>query len=173
MGLSSVGSSLQMRRKVDVITSSATWTAPAGVTYVVATIIGGGGGGHGIGTGGLIASNAGNASSFAAVSASGGASVPAVNRSGLSTVVAATGVTPKKPGEGGKAVGCFISSSTNYVLTTQDGGSGEEIVIALTVVPGTQYSVIVGLGGQGGQGGTAVGGNGAPGRVVLEYEVLS
>jgi len=145
-------------KKVEAFTASGTWTVPAGVTYAIAHIRGGGGG---------IACNATNAGdggsssvafSGGTITADGGNNA-AVSQSGATTRQLATaGAT--NSGEGASAMTFGTSGSGNQAT------SGAYIVAADTVTPAASITVTVGAGGTAGTNGAA----GGSGYVWIEYQ---
>lgn len=164
---------------MQVFTSSGTFTVPAGVTKVKATVVGGGGGS------GYTSKSGGGTSSFGAFcsatggtsSSSGGVLIPggtgsggAVNLSGTPGVSFAStavntviGGNPSALGGYGQS-GVAKISATSGILTA--GGAGGCSIGIYSVTPGANISVTVG----------AAGGNGADslaaptaGVVIVEY----
>ena len=138
------------QKKIEAFTGDGTWTVPAGVTYAIAHMRGGGGGGLGSDSSGTD----GGASSvdFASglVSAAGGPG----GVSGVSTPAANSG----SPGE----------------PRTDTAGNGlwsAQIVAGSAVTPAEVISVTVGAGGAGGSGDVArrEGSPGGSGYVYIEY----
>ena len=142
---------------VEAFTASGTFTPPAGVTYAIAHIRGGGGG---IGNGG--SPGAGGTSS---VAFAGG-------------TVSATGGAPSETGTAGTVSGSVVAGATNSGLganavaggTSQifaKSGDAANIVAGGAVTPGTGITVTVGAGGVAGSTGAA----GGSGYVWIEYQV--
>jgi hypothetical protein len=143
--------------EVAAFTASGTWTVPAGVTYAIAHITGGGGG---IGS---ASSGDGGTSSVAfaggTVSATGG---NLLNNAQLSTSDgSAAGAT--NSGYGATRVG--RQSTTMAAGAT--AGNGAIIVAGASVTPAASITVTVGAGGTAGTGGAA----GGSGYVWIEYQV--
>ena len=140
--------------KVEAFTSSGTWTVPAGVTYAVAHMVGGGGGAN-FGTSNA---NQGGTSSVAfsggTVSASGGAGV----QSAISGGTTASSVPAANSGDGG-----HISQLNGYGPGQFKGQRGAYIVAGDTVTPAASITVTVGAGGTGHSAGAA-------GYVWIEYQ---
>ena len=143
-------------KKIAAFTGSGTWTVPAGVTYAIAHMLGGGGSG-GVGATG----NPGGSSSVAfaggTVTALGGKRVygPGVINGGASA-------GPDNSGRGPTfTVGV---SGTN----SAQGADAQWIVAGDSVTPGASIAVTVGAGGATGtvSSGTAAGGSG---YVYIEY----
>lgn len=148
-------------RKVAAFTSSGTWTVPAGVTYAIANMIGGG---SGTGSGGT---NAGSGGTSSVAFASG-------------TVSASGGISPGRTGflGGGAfnvAAGAPNSGKGSYMLNGDGSGNngvsgsapdGAYIVAGATVTPAASITVTVGAGGTAGTNGAA----GGSGYVWIEYE---
>lgn len=150
--------SISSVNKVAAFTASGTWTVPAGVTYAVAHITGGGGG-----VGGTdVAGGAGGTSSVAfasgTVSATGGVSGVATRNFGQLFVA---GTANSGQGAWGQNFrGADVGDSR--VFRAQDGA---EIVAGAAVTPAASITVTVGAGGTGTNG--AAGGTG---YVWIEYQ---
>ena len=144
---------------VAAFTASGTWTVPAGVTYAIAHITGGGGGT------GLASSGAGGTSSVAfaggTISATGG---PAANH-GLSDGFNAQAGAANS-GQGGRhRTNDGVAAGTNFQVV---GFNGATIVAGDAVTPAASITVTVGAGGAAGTGSGAAGGSG---YVWIEYQV--
>lgn len=144
-------------KKIDYFSSSGSWTAPAGVTYVNYTLVSGGGGG-----GGNVANTyatRGGASSFAGVTHEGGeAGTNGANGGSITADNAAANT-----GNGGGAGGTTSQASGT---SGNAGGSSIPKTLGMAVTPGQSYAVVVGAGGAKGQ---PTGGNGGSGWVTVEY----
>lgn len=141
--------------KVDAFTASGTWTVPAGVTYAIAHIRGGGGA---TGTG---ARSSGGSSSVAFASGT----ITAVGGNGLRTIYEetdyhATGAT--NSGQGGAS----MSSNGGFGYDYNRGQDGAYIVAGAAVTPAASITVTVGAGEAAGTGGAA----GGSGYVWIEYQ---
>tara|TARA_R110000868_G_scaffold90104_2_gene250363 strand:+ start:1897 stop:2436 length:540 start_codon:yes stop_codon:yes gene_type:complete len=147
--------------KVERFTASGTWTVPAGVTYAVAYILGGGGGV------GSASSGTGGTSSVAFA----GGTVSATGGVGVNTNFATNGFVSSAVGTANSGQGAKI---TNYydtgtrlagvgVLIAQDGAL---ITAGATVTPAASITVTVGAGGVAGTSGAA----GGTGYVYIEYQ---
>jgi hypothetical protein len=151
-------------KRVETFTASGTWTVPAGVTYAIAYILGGGGGsGTSAGVGGT-----GGTSSVAfaggTVSATGGLGIK--NNSAGSPFATA--------GTANSGQGATISASTYVAVSgfssaegpgkAQDGAL---ITAGGAVTPAESITVTVGDGGTAGTSGAA----GGSGYVYIEFEV--
>lgn len=139
--------------KVDRFTADGTWTVPAGVTYAVAHMRGGGGGvGTSAGTGGT------SSVAFAGgtVSAAGGAPGDKVAESGSNTTAGAA-----NSGNGAHAV--HDRGVTYYPY--MEAQAGAYIVAGGAVTPAASITVTVGAGGTAGSPGAA----GGSGYVWIEY----
>lgn len=139
--------------KVDRFTVTGTWTVPAGVTYAVAHILGGGGGS------GTAATGTGGTSSVAFA----GGTVSAAGGTGINNVLGATRFY---------AAGLANSGKGSLAYSDQYGGDlssldGVYIVAGADVTPGASITVTVGAGGVAGTGGQA----GGSGYVWIEYQV--
>jgi hypothetical protein len=143
--------------KVEQFTASGTWTVPAGVTYAIAHIIGGGGGARHSAAGGT-----GGTSSVAfasgTVSATGGVGAYAYYVNLANDNEAGTA----NSGQGGIVTGV---GSTADTVNTYIAQNGAEIVAGAAVTPAASITVTVGAGGTA-TGGGAVGGTG---YVWIEY----
>jgi len=147
---------------VAAFTASGTWTVPAGVTYAIAHMLGGGGG---VGRTGAIGGAGGTSSvAFASgtVSATGGAAVIV----GHGAPDATYGYTP----QANSGMGGYLSLDEQGLGGGNTGVafSGNSIVAGAAVTPGASITVTVGAGGT--AGGTS-GFAGASGYVWIEYQV--
>ena len=172
MGLSSAYSFLQtdkgyvglsgyeqiMITKVDMFTATGTFTPPAGATYAVAHILGGGGG-----VGRSLDAGDGGSSSVAfaggTITATGGS---AAQRNTHYMQNATAG----KANSGDGAQGFTMAGNDNASWWTK-GAQGTFIVAGGAVTAGTGISVTVGAGGTAGTNGAA----GGSGYVWIEYQV--
>jgi hypothetical protein len=156
--------------KIATFKSSGNFTVPAGCTYIIAHMIGGGGGGAGSEHASRMPGGTGGASKVnfpsGQVISNGG--------SGAGLVFARF-LAPCTSGTANSGSGC--SMSTSYGGSVGGGGaqlapSGKEIVAGSAVSPGQSIAVTVGAGGAEGllnaQGGTG-NANGGSGYVYLEY----
>jgi hypothetical protein len=141
---------------VAAFTASGTWTVPAGVTYAIAHIRGGGGG---VGTD---SSGSGGTSSVAfaggTVSATGG---NLDNSGGAVVDVARAGVA-----NSGQGAFTQAQQGGGYAWNAQ-GGDGAYIVAGGAVTPAASITVTVGAAGTAGTSGAA----GGSGYVWIEYQV--
>jgi hypothetical protein len=149
--------------KVERFTASGTWTVPTGVTYAVATILGGGGGsGTSAGVGGQ-----GGTSSVAfasgTVSATGG--LGAKNNSDA-TPFATAGQA--NSGQGATITTTSFGSGSFFATATGPGKAqnGTLITAGADVTPAASITVTVGDGGTAGSSGAA----GGSGYVYIEYQ---
>jgi hypothetical protein len=142
-------------KRIEAFTGSGTWTVPAGVTYAIATMLGGGGGG-------------------------GGQSADGSNGS-VSSVDFPGGLVSAPGGQGGKRTGESDSNpaanqanntgmgggvnNTNTAAFGRTGYFAQFIVAGGAVTPESGVSVVVGAGGAKGQNGA----NGGSGYVYIEY----
>jgi len=143
---------------VERFTASGTFTPPAGVTYAIAHILGGGGGvGSGAGAGGnssvafasgTITATGGNSGAFTAYQGAGGQGVAGVANSGF----------------GGSGIGNRGIGDEGYTII---GGNGADVVAGGAVTPGTGITVTIGAGGVAGTNGAA----GGSGYVWIEFQV--
>lgn len=140
--------------KVEAFTSSGSWTVPAGVTYAVAHIRGGGGGAN-FGT-----SNGGTGGTSSVAFAGG--TVSAIGGSGVQTSftggTTSSSVPATNSGEGG-----FVSQLNGDKSGSWRAHSGAYIVAGDDVTPAASITVTVGAGGTGNSAG-------ATGYVWIEYQ---
>ena len=147
-----------VNKRIAAFTASGTWTVPAGVTYAIAHMMGGGGGA------GRGSSGTGGASSVAfaggTVSAEGGLPLDA-NAAYSLDVGARAGAN--NSGDGAAFFGVHTTASVGS--GTRFGGRGATIVAADSVTPAASITVTVGAGGAAGTNGAA----GGTGYVFIEY----
>ena len=154
---------------ISTFTSSGTWTVPAGVTYAIAHIRGGGGGvglNSSPGTGGT------SSVAFAAGTQSAVGGVPFVGSytGSVGSLKAAIAGTANS----GNGASLYISSldnggaSTTVAYGIAEGQEGAEIVFGGAVTPLASITITVGAGGVAGANTGAAGGSGL---VWIEYEV--
>lgn len=143
-------------RKVAAFTASGTWTVPAGVTYAIANMVGGGGGAgsNTSGTGG----NSSVAFASGTVIATGG-----LGANGGYVEAPASQAGTVNSGQGAKFNGSDSSNTTKQKAIAQDGAY---IVAGATVTPAASITVTVGAGGTAGSSGSA----GGSGYVWIEFE---
>ena len=143
--------------QVTAFTANGTFTPPAGVTYAIAHIRGGGGG-----CGRNTVGGAGGTSSVAfaggTISATGGGGT---ENTGLQT---ATGVAP--PANSGQGASLFAIGNSASEAKFNTAPNGAYIVAGGAVTPGVGITVTVGAGGTAGNG--VAGGSG---YVWIEYQV--
>jgi hypothetical protein len=141
-----------VEKRIEAFTGSGTWTVPAGVTYAIAYMMGGGGGVATQLTGG-------NGSDSSVAFASGTVIGPGQNR---------------VPGSG-PAAGQVVQAGKNGIGANAATGDGQGpsgsspntyVVHGAAVTPGASISVVVGAGGSGGTAPSAAGGSG---HVYIEY----
>jgi len=139
-----------LNKKIEAFTASGTWTVPAGVTYAIAHMMGGGGS-----IGDSSTANAGGDSSVAfaggTVTAKGGAPDDY-----SSTLTAPSVAGPDNTGRGA------IGQAGAY---PRRGGDSQWIVAGDAVTPAASITVTVGAGGTAGTNGAA----GGSGYVFIEY----
>jgi hypothetical protein len=142
---------------VAAFTASGTWTVPAGVTYAIAHIRGGGGGA------GRTAGGAGGNSSVAfaggTITATGGNGGGDGTNSGDNSVA---GVA--NSGQGAYHQGALNTNDQNFATIA---GNGAYVVAGGAVTPAASITVTVGAGGTAGGTGAA----GGSGYVWIEYQV--
>lgn len=149
--------------KVDAFTASGTWTVPAGVTYAIAYIRGGGGG---VGSG---SSGTGGTSSVAfaggTVSATGGLGI---NYSSLLTATSVAGTA--NSGNGASVTGYWAAGGPYLNQGGNGPQSGALITAGGAVTAGASISITVGAGGVAGSAfATGAGAAGGTGYVYIEY----
>ena len=174
----------QKTRYVLNLTSGTSWTVPAGVAYVNATLVGGGGGTGGTGGTNTNANpgNTGGTTTFTgATSAVGGVGLQVntyvgldVGGGGNSLGPAIAGVANSGLGGIGYIYNRFYSSSGAFIVPAQPvAQAGQIFTTSVTTTPGASITYSIGAGGTGGTapaGGTA-GVSGGSGRIELEYWV--
>jgi len=142
-----------LQKRVDLITSTGTWTAPAGVTYAIAYLVSGGGGGGGRSSSRGSTGGASSAFGFSHNGGRGGAPQTGSTVDFASLSAAANSGQP---------------SSGAQVAASSFSGSGQKSTIKIVgsaVTPGTGYTITIGAGGAGG----ADNGSGGSGYVSIEY----
>jgi hypothetical protein len=149
----------KMITKVEAFTVNGTFTPPAGVTYAVAHMRGGGGG-----AGGSTAGGTGGTSSVAfasgTITATGGNGSIALG--GPPVTVSGT----SRPANSG--LGAFTAANLSDTIPVSSAADGAYIIAGGAVTAGTGISVTVGAGGTAGAGGGQAGGSG---YVWIEYQV--
>jgi hypothetical protein len=145
-------------KRIARFTGNGTWTVPAGVTYAIAHMVGGGGG---VGTGDTGGNGAASSVDFASglVSAAGGQRGHAASAmvGGNSTAGGANSGLPAT----------FSSSIPSGVagFSSSGGNPGARVTAGASVTPAASISVVVGAGGTAGTSGSA----GGSGYVFIEY----
>jgi hypothetical protein len=145
-------------KRIAAFTGSGTWTVPAGVTYAIAHMLGGGGGSGETNTGG----NGGDST----VAFAGGT----VTAKGLSKVIMvgnmdASQAGAANTGQNAQAQGRVQVSGGRSDYTYGGAPTNVFVVAAAAVTPAASISVTVGAGGSAGTGGAA----GGSGYVYIEY----
>jgi len=143
-------------KKIAAFTGNGTWTVPAGVTYAIAHMMGGGGGVGDTGSG-----SAGSASSVNF--ASGLVSAPGSTKTMAAGNLDAASSQAGAANSGQSATSRGVSTSTSGVPT--NGSVTQYIVAGAAVTPAASISVVVGAGGTAGTNGAA----GGSGYVYIEY----
>jgi hypothetical protein len=151
-------------RRVDHFTANGTWTPPAGVTYAIAYVRGGGGGvgRSASGTGGTTTVNFPSG----AISAGGGAgqsTAPAGGSHYAGDIRTRSGAP--NSGSGARYFGADGVTGVPLTAGGPAGRDGAFIVGAGTVTPGQGVTVTIGTGGSAGTSGAA----GASGYAYIEY----
>lgn len=154
--------------KIETFTTSGTWTVPAGVTYAIAHIRGGGGG-----VGWNSAPGTGGSSSVAfaggTVTAAGGVPFSGAYVGSLGSLKAAIAGTANSGNGASVYIGAQDNggTSTTTALGTCEGQGGAEIVAGGDVTPAASITITVGAGGAAGANTGAAGGSGL---VWIEYQ---
>ena len=160
MAVSNFNKSRVPIKKIARFTANGTWTVPAGVTYAIAHMLGGGGG-----IGSASSGNGGTSSvAFAGgtVSAIGGNGVNIANLSANTSATAAQANSGQGARYFGRGDGVVLSNTNT---AAQLSFEGNKIVAANTVTPAASITVTVGAGGVAGTNGAA----GGSGYVFIEY----
>jgi len=142
------------KKRVAAFTGSGNWTVPAGVTYAIAHMRGGGGGSGQFAT-------AGNGGASSVDFASGLVSAAGGTRGGGFDAPPDVQVAGMANSGRGARVGRPSSASAWYGIAID----GSEIVAAAAVTPAATIAVVVGAGGTAGTSGAA----GGSGYVYIEY----
>ena len=146
---------LKMKEKrIAAFTGSGTWTVPAGVTYAIAHMLGGGGGSGRLNTGG-------DGATSSVDFASGLVSAPGGKRGATQydhVAVAGTANT-------GEPATFYGGSNAGIADASSGGNRGSVIVAGAAVTPAASITVTVGAGGSAGTNGAA----GGSGYVYIEY----
>ena len=143
------------QKKIEPFTGSGTWTVPAGVTYAIAHMVGGGGGiGRGAGAGD------GGDSSVAFVSGTVVAEGGLAGQGATVMNYVSAGQDNSGNGARGRRVGTQPDQTGDNC-----GQSGARIVAAAAVTPAGSITVTVGAGGAAGTSGAT----GGSGYVYIEY----
>ena len=142
-------------KRIAAFTGSGTWTVPAGVTYAIAHMLGGGGG-VGRGGGGAVGGAGGESSVAFSAGTVSAAGQPGNRQNGSDTLVATAG-----PANSGQSA---TFATGNFDAMTM-GVPGQYIVAGGAVTPAASITVTVGAGGAAGTAGAA----GGSGYVYIEY----
>jgi hypothetical protein len=143
-----------VNKRIARFTASGTWTVPAGVTYAIAHMLGGGGG-----VGRNDSGSDGGDSSVAF--ASGTVIAPGQLRAPF----AASGSSSTKAAAANSGSNAILVSATSGTATSTASTSGPVIVAGAGVTPAASITVTVGAGGAAGTNGSA----GGSGYVYIEY----
>jgi len=165
-------------KRIEAFTGSGNWTVPAGVTYAIAYVLGGGAGSYGRTSGNGVAGASGGNSSVAfsggTVTGLGGVANTNVGNGSIATSYDQAGINAQA--NSGKTGGRIGRSDNNTDVATNSGpavsnvplGDAVQIVAGGAVTPADVIAVTVGAGGVGG-GATIKGGDGGSGYVYIEY----
>ena len=176
MGATSVPAISAKTRYALSVLSGTTWTVPAGVTYINATLIGGGGGAGSSG-GSAAVGNAGTAGgsttmtgATTALGGTAGVASAILANNGNAAGVNAVATSGKG---GGGAQGYNAGGTPTYFSlgTGSAGADGQIITSTLATTPGASITIAIGTGGAGGTAptGGSKGGDGGSGRIDIEY----
>ena len=144
------------QKKIEAFTGTGSWTVPAGVTYAIAHMLGGGGG-----TGKL--TTAGNGSTSSVAFASG--TVQSLGgRKGVAANPSSSGNNQAGLANTGRGATVTLASG-NLLVPSNEGGDSTYTVAGAPVTPGASITVTVGAGGTAGTAGAA----GGSGYVYIEY----
>ena len=146
--------SINRMQKVASFASSGTWTVPAGVTYAIAYMLGGGGG---------VGASAGNGGTSSVAFASG--TVTAIGGNAC-TGNASSGTTQVVAGQANSGFGAWARDDGSTTSTNLRGANGNNTVYGAVVTPAASITVTVGAGGTAGTNGGA----GGSGFVYIKYE---
>lgn len=149
---------------VTAFTASGTFTPPAGVTYAIAHIRGGGGGAGRSGVAGGTGGTSSVAFAGGTISATGGA---AQAGQGVTTATNSAVAGTANSGLGGGVIGIISVGTAEQAAEAIRGVDGAYVVAGGAVTPGVGITVTVGAGGTAGTGGAA----GGSGYVWIEYQV--
>ena len=146
-------------KKIEAFTASGTWTVPAGVTYGIAHMLGGGGG---VGQGTTASDGSDSSVAFASGTVSSPGGAKGVADSSLSRTAA--GKANSGRGANG-AQELRIGNSNENRSAYGSGQDGQYLVAGAAVTPAASITVTVGAGGAAGTSGSA----GGSGYVYIEY----
>lgn len=144
---------MSVRHRRETFTSSGTWTVPAGVTYAIVQVMGGGGGESGSGGTSSVAFSGGTVSAL-------GGTATGVDGSITSRISRINGVA-------NSGHSSYTNGDRNSAAARANGSLGNAATARMltyggTVTPAESITVTVGSGGTG----TATGGSGL---VIIEY----
>jgi hypothetical protein len=151
-----VGGAMKEKR-IEAFTTSGNWTVPAGVTYAIAHMLGGG---AGIGSG----STGGNGGDSSVDFASGLVSATGQAR-GAGPGFLASIVTAPGAANTGQSASMSVANSNAGVADFKAGAHNAYVVAGAAVTPAATIAVVVGAGGSAGTSGAA----GGSGYVYIEY----
>jgi hypothetical protein len=147
-------------KRIARFTGSGTWTVPAGVTYAIAHMLGGGGGM------GVMASNAGDGAGSSVAFASGTVTSNGGHKGRVdapSTLTSDAFAGKANSGRGAFALAADITADGG--ASASNAGDSTYIVAGAAVTPAASITVTVGAGGAAGTNGAA----GGSGYVYIEY----
>jgi hypothetical protein len=145
-------------KRIEAFTGSGNWTVPAGVTYAIAHMLGGGGGLGTLGTGGA------GADSTVAF-AGGTVSAPGATRVVYIGSAIGAGNAVAGPANSGMSAQSAQSDGPSGTSASSGGFVNQYVVAGGAVTPAATIAVVVGAGGTAGTSGAA----GGSGYVYIEY----
>ena len=140
-------------KRIEAFTGSGNWTVPAGVTYAIAHMRGGGGG--------IGQNDSGGNGGTSSVDFSSGLVQALGGNKGLARNVAYDLQSPGQANTGNAGLSHRLGSQTEV----ERGGDAQEIVRGAAVTPAAVIAVVVGAGGTAGTNGSA----GGSGYVYIEF----
>lgn len=147
---------IPLNKRIEKFTSSGTWTVPAGVTYAIAHVMGGGGG---VGT----AATAGDGGDSSVAFAGGTVTGPGLAKASFEAITSTSTAVAGKNNIGQSASGSGRSGTGSGAAGV--GPTNTFVVAGDAVTPAASITVTVGAGGTAG----TLGATGGSGYVFIEY----